>query len=98
MQRRYRDVESLERREYGYRRRYGAIPIDQRGAEQPERHDERPLVFLQASSDMSARIPPSPSLPMLIAMTTYLTVVTTINVQMTSDSVPRMTSGSVGPR
>ncbi len=40
---------------------------------------------------MRARMPPSPSLSTRIATETYLIVVTTIRVQMMSDSDPRMT-------
>ena len=45
-QRRYRDVQSLERRQHRNRRRDGAITVDERGTEQPDRDDERPLVLL----------------------------------------------------
>src|SRR5580704_5525772 len=49
------------------------------------------------SSDMSARMPPSPSLSTRIATDTYLIVVTTIRVQITSDSTPRVTTESGSP-
>ena len=39
-------------------------------------------------------MPPSPSLSMRIAIATYLIVVTTTRVQMTSDSAPSVTLGS----
>ena len=45
------------------------------------------------SSDIKARMPPSPSLSMLMATATYFTEVMTINVQTISDSTPSTTSG-----
>jgi hypothetical protein len=39
-----------------------------------------------------AKMPPSPWLSAFMAMTTYLTVVTRVMVQMTSESAPRMSS------
>ncbi len=44
------------------------------------------------SSDISARMPPSPSLSMLIANVTYLTEVIKISVQMISESAPSTVS------
>src|SRR5947207_15803212 len=42
-------------------------------------------------------MPPSTSLSTLIATATYLSVVTTINVQITSDSTPSTAAGSGAP-
>ena len=53
---------------------------------------------LTPSNDISARIPPSPSLSMLIATDTYLIVVMTIKVQTTSDSTPSVAAASGVPR
>src|ERR1035438_913581 len=49
---------------------------------------------LTPSSDMRARMPPSPSLLMRMANETYLIVATMIKVQMTSESVPSITPRS----
>src|ERR1700739_4345069 len=45
------------------------------------------------SSDIRARMPPSPSLSILIATTTYFTDVMIISVHTISDSTPSTTSG-----
>src|SRR5271166_68504 len=45
------------------------------------------------SSDIRARMPPSPSLSILMATTTYFTDVMMISVHTISDSTPRMMSG-----
>ena len=55
------------------------------------------LCFLMPSSDMRARMPPSPSLSMLIAKVTYFTDVTMMSVQMISERTPRTTSGVGAP-
>ena len=49
---------------------------------------------LMPISDISARIPPSPSLSMRIATVTYLMVVMIVRVQMMSDKEPNTISGS----
>ena len=49
------------------------------------------------SNDISARMPPSPSLSMRIATDTYLIVVTKIKVQTTSESTPSVTDRSGAP-
>ena len=46
------------------------------------------------SSDISARMPPSPSLSTLIARLTYFIVVMAISVHTISDSTPRIVVAS----
>ena len=48
---------------------------------------------LTPSSDISARMPPSPSLSMLIATLTYFTEVTIISVHTIRDRAPSVVSG-----
>ena len=48
-------------------------------------------------SDISARMPPSPSLFMLMATQTYLTVTTIVSVQKMKDTTPSSTSGVGAP-
>ena len=52
---------------------------------------------LMPISDIKARMPPSPSLSMRMASSTYFSVVTTISVQTRSDSMPRVTARSAWP-
>ena len=57
----------FERRQHRDRRRDRAVAVDQRRAEQADRDDGRPLLRLTPSSDIRARMPPSPSLSTRIA-------------------------------
>ncbi len=52
---------------------------------------------LMPSSDISARIPPSPSLSARMTMATYLTEVVMISVHTISDSMPSAASGVAAP-
>ena len=52
---------------------------------------------LTPMSDINARMPPSPSLSMLMATATYLSEVTRNKVQITNDKMPRMRSGVASP-
>jgi hypothetical protein len=49
------------------------------------------------SSDINARIPPSPSLSARMTIATYLTDVVMISVQTISDSMPRAAAGVASP-
>src|SRR5271165_7049466 len=55
------------------------------------------LCWRAPSSDISARIPPSPSLSTRITKVAYLTAVITINVQITSDTSPSVSAGDGCP-
>ena len=52
---------------------------------------------LMPSNDMSARIPPSPSLSARMITATYLTEVMITSVQTISDNMPSASSGAMEP-
>jgi len=52
---------------------------------------------LMPSSDIKARIPPSPSLSARMTMATYFSEVVMMSVHTTSDRIPSATAGVASP-
>jgi len=75
----------------------GAIAVNQRGTEQTDCDDRRPLMLLDAEQRHESENATLTSLSMLIATVTYFTDVTMMSVQMISDRRPRMMSGVGAP-
>ena len=93
------ELEALHRRQHGNGRRDDAVAIEQRRAQDAEQDQKWNLgpsaMRSDATSDNSARIPPSPSLSARKTNTMYLSDTIAISAQKISETIPR-TSAAVG--
>ena len=94
------ELEAFHRRKHRDRRRDDAVAIEQRRAHDrragPEAGVRGPLAMRSAAtSDSSARMPPSPSLSARRTKTTYFSDTITISAQKISETMPR-TSAAIG--
>ena len=96
-----RDLQPFDRAEHRDGRRDHAVAVEQRGAEEAERDEDRPRRGVAgasrgATSDISARMPPSPRLSARMTKTRYLIEMTMISDQKISESTPSTLSGVGG--